>query len=209
MNPFTESTVARPLLESTDAHNPVPPEGAVSWSRDETPSHSQPAASGPTAVSAAQAASSCALASSPPVVRPSARAAGTRLARRSGGQHASGHLGGLRAMCKRFRPAAFLLAAGLNLALPGFAAAVDVNAATAEQLLSVRGIGPKTAQIIVDERMRGGRYESFADLSDRVKGIGPKKSAALQASGLTLGKGGGTTAASGRTAPSSARANAK
>lgn len=70
---------------------------------------------------------------------------------------------------------------------PGLANAVDVNSATQEQLRGIRGIGPKTAQIIIEERTRGGRYESFEDLSDRVKGIGPKKSAALQASGLTLG----------------------
>lgn len=65
--------------------------------------------------------------------------------------------------------------------------AVDVNVATQEQLRDVRGIGPKTAQIIVEERSRGGRYESLEDLSDRVKGIGPKKAAALKASGLAVG----------------------
>lgn len=74
-----------------------------------------------------------------------------------------------------------------GMVAPGVAYAVDVNSATQEQLRGVRGIGPKTAQIIIEERTRGGRYESFEDLSDRVKGIGPKKSASLQASGLTLG----------------------
>jgi len=69
--------------------------------------------------------------------------------------------------------------------LPGVAHAIDVNTATQEQLRGVRGIGPKTAQIIIEERSRGGRYESLEDLSDRVKGIGPKKAAALQAAGLT------------------------
>lgn len=67
--------------------------------------------------------------------------------------------------------------------------AVDVNVATPDQLLSIRGIGPKTAQTIVQERARGGRYQSIQDLSERVKGIGPKKSAALQAAGLTVGSG--------------------
>jgi competence protein ComEA len=70
------------------------------------------------------------------------------------------------------------------------AVAIDVNAATSEQLRDVRGIGPKTAQVIVEERSRGGPYESFSDLSDRVKGIGPKKAAALQASGLRVGSTG-------------------
>ena len=78
------------------------------------------------------------------------------------------------------------LAASLGLFLPTPAHALDVNTATQVELRAVRGIGPKTAQIIIDERSRGGRYESFEDLSDRVKGIGPKKAASLQAAGLTL-----------------------
>ncbi|SHG86815.1 ComEA family DNA-binding protein [Pollutimonas bauzanensis] len=87
-------------------------------------------------------------------------------------------------------PAGALLArAGMlaSVVAPGAAHAIDVNSATQEQLESVRGIGPKTAQTIIDERARGGRYESFADLSERVKGIGPKKAVSLQAAGLTLG----------------------
>ena len=67
--------------------------------------------------------------------------------------------------------------------------AVDVNAATAAQLDAVKGIGPKTAQVIVDERARAGRFESLEDLSDRVKGIGPAKMATLRSAGLTVGGG--------------------
>jgi len=73
----------------------------------------------------------------------------------------------------------------------GAAGAVDLNTATLEQLRGIRGIGPKTAQIILDERSRGGRYLSFADLSDRVRGIGPRRAQALQSAGLTI-DGGGT-----------------
>src|SRR3546814_11217515 len=80
-----------------------------------------------------------------------------------------------------------VLASGV--ALHGMALAIDVNAATPEQLREIRGIGPKMAQVIIEERARGGRYESLDDLSDRVKGIGPKKAAAMQASGLTVGAG--------------------
>ncbi|TEA74289.1 hypothetical protein ERE07_18075 [Allopusillimonas ginsengisoli] len=69
-------------------------------------------------------------------------------------------------------------------AAPSGALAVDVNTATATQLLAVRGIGPRTAHIIVEERKRAGPYESLQDLSDRVRGIGPRKLAALKASGL-------------------------
>ena len=85
-----------------------------------------------------------------------------------------------------------LAAAGMaTLAWTGSAGAVDLNTATLDQLQGIRGIGPKTAQIILDERSRGGRYLSFADLSDRVRGIGPRRALALQSAGLTI-DGGGT-----------------
>ncbi len=80
---------------------------------------------------------------------------------------------------------AFLLAAAMLI--PGLAMAVDINTATAEQLQEIKGIGPKTAGLIIEERERGGRFESFSDISDRVKGIGPKKAASLEAAGLTVG----------------------
>ncbi len=80
------------------------------------------------------------------------------------------------------------LVAGLScLAAPAVVMAIDVNAASALQLEAVQGIGPKTAQVIVHERERAGRYESLQDLSDRVKGIGPKKITRLAAAGLTVG----------------------
>ena len=79
-----------------------------------------------------------------------------------------------------------VVALGLALACSAPAWAVDVNRASAQELQSVRGIGPKTAQAIVGERMRGGSFESFQDLSERVKGIGAKKVQSLQAAGLTL-----------------------
>jgi len=89
-----------------------------------------------------------------------------------------------------------LRAAGLAVLLaaaPG-AFAVDVNTATQEQLLTVRGIGPKTAQTIIEERSRSGNYQSLEDLSERVKGIGPKRAAAMQAAGLTVEGGAGSAA---------------
>lgn len=81
-----------------------------------------------------------------------------------------------------------LLAA--SLLLPGMALAVDINMATPQQLQEIKGIGPKTAAIIIEERDRGGRFESMEDVSERVKGIGPKKAASLLAAGLTVGAGG-------------------
>lgn len=86
------------------------------------------------------------------------------------------------------------------LLVPGMAAAIDLNSATSEQLQELKGIGPKMAKVIIEERGRGGRYASIEDLSDRVKGIGPKKAAALVASGLEVGaasKAGQASAAGG------------
>ncbi|WP_313701412.1 helix-hairpin-helix domain-containing protein [Achromobacter sp.] len=95
--------------------------------------------------------------------------------------------------CPRGRPhalrralGALLLSAGLGVAAPP-AHAVDINQATAAQLEGVRGIGPRTAEIIVRERERGGGFESLDDLTERVRGIGQKKAQALQAAGLTIG----------------------
>lgn len=86
--------------------------------------------------------------------------------------------------------------AAAGLAAPALAQSVDVNTASPAQLQTIRGIGPKTADIIVEERKRAGPYESLEDLSDRVKGIGPKKAAGLQAAGLSVGQGAGGSAAS-------------
>ena len=84
---------------------------------------------------------------------------------------------------------ALLLSAGLGVAAPP-AQAVDINQATAAQLEGLRGIGPRTADIIVRERERGGRFESLDDLTECVRGIGQKKAQALQAAGLTIGAAG-------------------
>lgn len=89
------------------------------------------------------------------------------------------------------------LATGISLFTPTVLA-LDVNVASAEQLEGLRGLGPRTAQIIVRERERGGKFESLEDLSDRVRGIGLKKAQALQAAGMTVG---GMTSLPGATSP--------
>ena len=153
MNPFTQSTVARPLA------------------------HGEPDSAG-------------ALASPAPL------ATGVRQTRRRslvgltlGAMSLATGLGLRAAGALPAATGVYLARAGLlaGSAAPGLVLAIDVNNATQQQLQDVRGIGPRTAQVIIDERKRGGRYESFDDLSDRVKGIGPKKAASLRAAGLTLG----------------------
>jgi competence protein ComEA len=51
---------------------------------------------------------------------------------------------------------------------------LDLNAATAEQLEELPGIGPSLAKAIVDHRTRHGRFRSVDDLLE-VRGIGPAK----------------------------------
>ena len=56
---------------------------------------------------------------------------------------------------------------------------VGVNRATAEELVSLPGIGPTLARRIVEERTRGGQFVTLSDLS-RVKGITPKTLARIK-----------------------------
>lgn len=67
--------------------------------------------------------------------------------------------------------------------------AVDLNSATQTELQQIKGIGPKTAERIIEERTRGGPFDSLADLSDRVKGIGPKRLVGLETAGLKVMSG--------------------
>lgn len=67
--------------------------------------------------------------------------------------------------------------------------AMDVNTATAGELQRLRGVGPRMASFIVQERDRAGHYESLQDLSERVKGLGAKRVQSLEAAGLRVKSG--------------------
>lgn len=56
---------------------------------------------------------------------------------------------------------------------------VDLNTADTEQLEALPGVGPATAEAILDERERRGRFATVDDLLD-VRGIGPAKLEALR-----------------------------
>lgn len=68
-------------------------------------------------------------------------------------------------------------AAGGTAATP--AGPVNLNTATPEQLDGLDGIGPTTAEKIVEYRKAHGGFGSLQDL-DRIPGIGPKRLAALK-----------------------------
>jgi competence protein ComEA len=97
-------------------------------------------------------------------------------------------------LARRSRVAVMLAGVGVGLS----AQALDLNTATAEQLTDLRGVGPRTAQIIVQERNRAGPFESLEDLSDRVRGIGLKRLQTLQAAGLRVSKAGAAAQAAPR-----------
>jgi competence protein ComEA len=61
----------------------------------------------------------------------------------------------------------------------GAGSPVDLNSATVEQLDALPGIGPSTAQKIVDYRQAHGAFHSLAEL-DAVPGIGAGKIAQLE-----------------------------
>lgn len=137
-----------------------------------------------------------------PLAVPQPGARWRRVRRCPGSRERHADSGGTRARSRTRTPARLLRLALLSGALlaPGMAAAIDLNSATSEQLQELKGIGPKMAKVIIEERGRGGRYASIEDLSERVKGIGPKKAAALVASGLEVGaasKAGHESAAGG------------
>jgi competence protein ComEA len=63
---------------------------------------------------------------------------------------------------------------------------VNVNTADQSQLESIKGIGPKQARAILDEREKNGPFKDSEDLKKRVKGIGDKSLKRLQENGLTV-----------------------
>lgn len=65
------------------------------------------------------------------------------------------------------------LALLICFALSGLAAAaVNINTATKEELMTLKGVGDKRAQEIIDYRKKNGNFKSIDDL-EKVPGIGP------------------------------------
>ena len=66
-----------------------------------------------------------------------------------------------------------ILALVMGLVLAGVAAAaVNINTASKEELTSLKGVGDKRAQEIIDYRKKNGDFKSVDDL-EKVPGIGP------------------------------------
>ena len=81
-----------------------------------------------------------------------------------------------------------LLVLALWFAFAGAAfAAVNINSATKEELTSLKGIGEKKAQAIIDYRKKNGDFKSVDDL-EKVDGIGPGTMKQIRAQLTTTGK---------------------
>ena len=74
---------------------------------------------------------------------------------------------------------ALTLASGLAVAAakPASAGKVNINTASAEQLTTLPGIGPKLAARIVEYRQKSGAFKSVQELMN-VKDLNPCQSAA-------------------------------
>ena len=81
----------------------------------------------------------------------------------------------------------WLLAAAMAATMGTTFAQVDVNKADVAALDGVKGIGAKKAQLIIDERSKGGPFKDWADFEKRVKGVKEKSAHKLSAAGLTVG----------------------
>ncbi len=64
-------------------------------------------------------------------------------------------------------------------------AAIEVNQASSDDLESIKGIGPSTAQRILQQR-RQAAFRDWADFIVRVPGIGDRRAAQLSDQGLRV-----------------------
>ena len=82
----------------------------------------------------------------------------------------------------------FLLALLMWFAICGVAiAAVNINTATKEELTTLKGIGDKRAQDIIDYRTKNGPFKTIDDL-EKVPGIGPGTMKQIRSQLSTTGK---------------------
>jgi competence protein ComEA len=71
-----------------------------------------------------------------------------------------------------------------TFALSAFAA-VDVNKASQAELETVKGIGPGLSGKILEAR-KAGSFKNWADMVERVGGVGPGNAARFSQAGLTV-----------------------
>ncbi len=85
-------------------------------------------------------------------------------------------------MLKKILLAIVTVFAFANLAF----AAVDANTADKAALDGIKSIGEKTADAIIAERTKSGKFTDWDDFIRRVKGVGPKNAEKMSGAGLTI-----------------------
>ncbi|MDP9044811.1 MAG: helix-hairpin-helix domain-containing protein [Pseudomonadota bacterium] len=93
----------------------------------------------------------------------------------------------------------FAVGAVVALVQHAAGAATDVNRGSAQELESVKGLGPAMSRKIIHAR-RNGPFRDWHDLQQRVQGIGPGNSVKLSSQGLTVDGAAYAGAWPGRTA---------
>jgi competence protein ComEA len=78
-----------------------------------------------------------------------------------------------------------LIALLASLSLAAFAA-VDVNKASKAELEALPGVGNALSTRVLAERQKA-PFKSWADLIERVRGVGPGNAVKLSKAGLTVG----------------------
>ncbi len=84
-------------------------------------------------------------------------------------------------------------------------AAVEVNQANPAELETVKGIGPKLSGKIVEAR-KTGAFKNWADMVERVPGVGEGNAARLSQGGLTVAGAAFTATPKAPKAPKAAKA---
>ena len=73
------------------------------------------------------------------------------------------------------------LSAAEEVVAPKASKLININTASAGELTSLKGIGEKTAQSIIEYRQKNGPFKAIEDIKN-LKGIGDKKFEAIKSS---------------------------
>lgn len=98
-------------------------------------------------------------------------------------------------MLKKLLVIAFALCTSLAFA------ATDANKATVNELTGIKGIGPATAERIIEARKQA-PFKNWDDFIQRIKGVAPTSAGHLSTAGLTINGQSFKPAASAASVPS-------